>query len=185
MIVSRILQWLLYWEYINVCGYNDQFCKISHTTYIHTTYRNEWSQSLSEHVQARQKKKDQKKIYSLVEVFVGRSEKKTLPKKEGKESGETNAYSTPARPKNQTKNLLCARKEAVIAHHSCCFDKPFSGYWEARAIAPSPSVMVKHTFRFLWPASRSHMTQYHCGYCKLEYLWGYSATTACMILLSQ
>ena len=23
------------WEYINVCGYNDQFCKIPHTTYIH------------------------------------------------------------------------------------------------------------------------------------------------------
>ena len=29
------------WEYINVCGYSDQFCKIAHTynTYIvHTTY---------------------------------------------------------------------------------------------------------------------------------------------------
>ena len=30
------------WQYINVCGYSDQFCKIPHTyTYIntHTTYR--------------------------------------------------------------------------------------------------------------------------------------------------
>ena len=33
------------WEYINVCGYSDQFCKIPHTRYIlrtyfiHTTYR--------------------------------------------------------------------------------------------------------------------------------------------------
>ena len=26
------------WEYINVCGYNDQFCKVPHTTYIYTTY---------------------------------------------------------------------------------------------------------------------------------------------------
>ena len=26
------------WEYINVCGYNDQFCKIPHTKYIQTTY---------------------------------------------------------------------------------------------------------------------------------------------------
>ena len=26
------------WQYINVCGYSDQFCKIPHT-YIHTTYR--------------------------------------------------------------------------------------------------------------------------------------------------
>ena len=35
------------WEYINVCGYSDQFCKIPHTTYIHTTYvQNEWSHSL-------------------------------------------------------------------------------------------------------------------------------------------
>ena len=24
-----------------------------------------------------------------------------------------------------------------------------------------------------------------CGYCKLEYLWGYAAATACMVLLSQ
>ena len=29
------------WEYIDVCGYSDQFCKIPHTYYIHTytTYR--------------------------------------------------------------------------------------------------------------------------------------------------
>ena len=40
------------WEYINVCGYNDQFCKIPHTTHKHTTYilytyyvQNEWSHS--------------------------------------------------------------------------------------------------------------------------------------------
>ena len=26
-------------QYINVCGYSDQFCKIPHTYYIHTTYR--------------------------------------------------------------------------------------------------------------------------------------------------
>ena len=27
------------WQYINVCGYSDQFCKILHTTYyVHTTY---------------------------------------------------------------------------------------------------------------------------------------------------
>ena len=42
------------WDYINVCGYSDQFCKILHTLYIpyilHTYYiQNEWSQSLSEH----------------------------------------------------------------------------------------------------------------------------------------
>ena len=30
------------WEYINVCGYSDQFCKIPHTTYI----QNEWSHKL-------------------------------------------------------------------------------------------------------------------------------------------
>ena len=33
------------WQYINVCGYSDQFCKLPHTyTYIHTTYilRTEW-----------------------------------------------------------------------------------------------------------------------------------------------
>ena len=40
------------WQYINVCGYSDQFCKIPHT-YIHThTYilRTEWviTQSLTE-----------------------------------------------------------------------------------------------------------------------------------------
>ena len=50
------------WEYINVCGYSDQFCKLPHTFYIlHTTYilnlhtyyvQNHWSHSLS---QARQK----------------------------------------------------------------------------------------------------------------------------------
>ena len=33
------------WEYINVCGYSDQFCKLphtyihTHTYYVHTTYR--------------------------------------------------------------------------------------------------------------------------------------------------
>ena len=33
------------WQYINVCGYSDQFCKLPHTTYVlhtyyvHTTYR--------------------------------------------------------------------------------------------------------------------------------------------------
>ena len=47
------------WQYINVCGYSDQFCKIPHTyTYIlHTTYyiQNEWSHSLLlNSVQARQ-----------------------------------------------------------------------------------------------------------------------------------
>ena len=50
------------WEYINVCGYSDQFCKLPHT-YIHTTYilrtyyvQNEWSHSLLlNSVQARQK----------------------------------------------------------------------------------------------------------------------------------
>ena len=56
------------WQYINVCGYSDQFCKIPHTyTYIivHTTYilhtyyvQNEWSHSLLlNSVQARQKLK--------------------------------------------------------------------------------------------------------------------------------
>ena len=52
------------WQYINVCGYSDQFCKIphtyihTHTTYIlHTYYvQNEWSHSLLlNSVQARQK----------------------------------------------------------------------------------------------------------------------------------
>ena len=48
------------WEYVNVCGYSDQFCKIPHTYtyYIHTTYyiQNEWSHSLFLNtVQARQK----------------------------------------------------------------------------------------------------------------------------------
>ena len=42
------------WQYINVCGYSDQFCKIPHTyTYIHTAYyilRTEWviTESLTE-----------------------------------------------------------------------------------------------------------------------------------------
>ena len=39
--------------------------------------------------------------------------------------------------------------------------------------------------RFLRPATyttyRSHITQYHYGYCKMEYLWGYSAAL-CKIL---
>ena len=26
------------WQYINVCGYSDQFCKIPHTYILHTTY---------------------------------------------------------------------------------------------------------------------------------------------------
>ena len=53
------------WQYINVCGYSDQFCKISHTYtyilrtyYVHTTLyvQNEWSHSLLlNSVQARQK----------------------------------------------------------------------------------------------------------------------------------
>ena len=56
------------WQYINVCGYSDQFCKIphtyihTHTTYIHIlhvyTYyvQNEWSHSLLlNSVQVRQK----------------------------------------------------------------------------------------------------------------------------------
>ena len=46
------------WEYINVCGYSDQFCKLPHTyTYIHTYYiQDEWSHSLFlNSVQARQK----------------------------------------------------------------------------------------------------------------------------------
>ena len=49
------------WEYINECGYSNQFCKISHTyihtTYIHTYYvQNEWSHSLFlNKVQARRK----------------------------------------------------------------------------------------------------------------------------------
>ena len=32
------------WQYINVCGYSDQFCKIPHAYYIHFTYilRTEW-----------------------------------------------------------------------------------------------------------------------------------------------
>ena len=39
------------WEYINVCGYSDQFCKtlckIPHTTYRHTyCIQNRWSHSL-------------------------------------------------------------------------------------------------------------------------------------------
>ena len=48
------------WEYINVCGYSDEFCKLphtyihTHTYYVHTTYyvQNQWSHGLS---QARQK----------------------------------------------------------------------------------------------------------------------------------
>ena len=49
------------WQYINVCGYSDQFCNLPHTyTYyihVHTTYyvQNEWSHSLLlNSVQARQ-----------------------------------------------------------------------------------------------------------------------------------
>ena len=46
------------WQYINVCGYSDQFCKIPHTyIHVHTTYyvQNEWSHSLLlNSVQARQ-----------------------------------------------------------------------------------------------------------------------------------
>ena len=58
------------WQYINVCGYSDQFCKIPHTYYILRTYylhttdilrtyyvQNEWSHSLLlNSVQARQKR---------------------------------------------------------------------------------------------------------------------------------
>ena len=51
------------WQYINVCGYSDQYCKIPHTYYILHTYilrtyyvQNEWSHSLLlNSVQARQK----------------------------------------------------------------------------------------------------------------------------------
>ena len=49
------------WEYINVCGYSDQFCKtlpkIPHTTYRHTyCIQNRWSHSLFlNKVQASQK----------------------------------------------------------------------------------------------------------------------------------
>ena len=53
------------WEYINVCGYSDQLCKLPHTytyyTYILRTYyvQNQWSHSLFlNYVQARQKKGD-------------------------------------------------------------------------------------------------------------------------------
>ena len=50
------------WEYINVCGYSDQLCKLPHTYtyYIRTYYvQNQWSHSLFlNYVQARQKKGD-------------------------------------------------------------------------------------------------------------------------------
>ena len=58
------------WQYINVCGYSDQFCKIPHT-YIHIlrTYyvQNEWSHSLLlNSVKARQKPVNTKGLfYSL------------------------------------------------------------------------------------------------------------------------
>ena len=67
------------WQYINVCGYSDQFCKIPHTyTYIHThTYyiQNEWSHSLLlNSVQARQKLKNKKPFVSrLPHAFVSLS----------------------------------------------------------------------------------------------------------------
>ena len=32
---------------------------------------------------------------------------------------------------------------------------------------------------------RSHMMQYHCGYCKFEYCWGYAAAIAVTVFLSQ
>ena len=48
------------WEYINVCWYSDQFCKIPHTmlhtTYIHTTYYRQNEYHIVSSVQARQKK---------------------------------------------------------------------------------------------------------------------------------
>ena len=60
------------WQYINVCGYSDEFCKLPHTyTYIHTrtyllhTYyvQNEWSHSfLLNSVQARQKHQNLKTV---------------------------------------------------------------------------------------------------------------------------
>ena len=48
------------WEYINVCGYSDQFCELPHTYYIHTvhnTYR------MSDHIVSfsTQFKRDNKK----------------------------------------------------------------------------------------------------------------------------
>ena len=59
------------WEYINVCGYSDQFCQNyhihTHTTYIlHTYYvQNQWSLSLFlNYVQARQKPILQKPVDS-------------------------------------------------------------------------------------------------------------------------
>ena len=55
----RIIVSQVPWQYINVCGYSDQFCKIPHT---YTYYvQNEWSHSLLlNSVQARQKKKKKK-----------------------------------------------------------------------------------------------------------------------------
>ena len=65
--------WLYPWEYIDVCGYNDQFCKIPHT--IDTTYiyyvQNAWSFSLFLNtVQARQEAPNLclKKVKQVVKI---------------------------------------------------------------------------------------------------------------------
>ena len=34
---------------------------------------------------------------------------------------------------------------------------------------------------YSYQVGRSHIVQYCCGFCKLEYLWRYSATIACMV----
>ena len=43
------------WKYINVCGYNDQFCKLYTTYILRTTYRMSDHSLFLNYVQARQK----------------------------------------------------------------------------------------------------------------------------------
>ena len=38
------------WQYINVCGYSDQFCKIPHTYYILRTYYGHTTYRMSDHI---------------------------------------------------------------------------------------------------------------------------------------
>ena len=67
------------WQYINVCGYSDQFGKLPHTytyyihTYKHTTYRmsdhivSYWTQFRRD--KKKRKKRDGKKVYRNVPVL--------------------------------------------------------------------------------------------------------------------
>ena len=126
-------------------------------------------QSLSETRSGKTKKRDQKKIYSLVEVFVGRSENLS-PKGRKERRVEKQMRTIHLRGPRIKPRISCVLGKSQQLHTTVVASINLSLGIERLEQLHNHQVSWSNTF-FISDSSdrlhRSHMTQYHCGYCKL------------------